>query len=151
MKLIPFYLVGIATCFNTSAAYEVKPLSANQAREYKLDTGFYKKATEVQDILIVTSGKVADLAHHETAYQFDMLMRNIKPPIAEAIRKAHEVGIKIGICGQAPSNYPEFAEFLVEQGIDSISLNPDSFVKTVRSIAKTERGDIARRRGACLP
>jgi pyruvate,water dikinase len=45
---------------------------------------------------------------------------------------------KIGICGQAPSDYPEFAQFLVEQGIDSISLNPDSMLKTWLAIAKTE-------------
>lgn len=59
--------------------------------------------------------------------------------VAEAIRKAHAAGIKVGICGQAPSNYPEFAAFLVREGIDSISLNPDSFVRTVRSIAEAER------------
>lgn len=58
--------------------------------------------------------------------------------IAEAIRKAHASGIKIGICGQAPSNYPDFAEFLVHEGIDSISLNPDSFVKTCDAIAAAE-------------
>ncbi len=58
--------------------------------------------------------------------------------IAEAIAKAHKAGIKIGICGQAPSNYPDFAEFLVREGIDSISLNPDSFVKTCAVIAAAE-------------
>jgi pyruvate,water dikinase len=44
----------------------------------------------------------------------------------------------VGICGQAPSDYPEFAAFLVEAGIDSISLNPDSVVETKKMIAKTE-------------
>ncbi len=58
--------------------------------------------------------------------------------IAEAIARAHKAGIRIGICGQAPSNYPEFAEFLVREGIDSISLNPDSFVKTCSIIAAAE-------------
>lgn len=48
-------------------------------------------------------------------------------------------GIKVGICGQAPSNYPDFAEFLVREGIDSISLNPDSFVKTCAVIAAAEQ------------
>jgi pyruvate,water dikinase len=47
---------------------------------------------------------------------------------------------KIGICGQAPSDYPEFAEFLVEQGIDSISLNPDTVIKTRLAIAQVEQG-----------
>ena len=54
------------------------------------------------------------------------------------IRKAHAAGRKIGICGQAPSDHPEFARFLVEQGIDSISLNPDSYLKTVPRIAEAE-------------
>ena len=58
--------------------------------------------------------------------------------IAEAIRKAHAAGIKIGICGQGPSNHPDFAAFLVREGIDSISLNPDSFLRTVRTIAAAE-------------
>jgi pyruvate,water dikinase len=58
--------------------------------------------------------------------------------ISEAIQKAHAAGIKIGICGQAPSNYPEFAAFLVDEGIDSISLNPDSFLVTLRRIAEAE-------------
>jgi pyruvate, water dikinase len=58
--------------------------------------------------------------------------------IGQAIAQAHAAGIKIGICGQAPSNYPEFAGFLVEQGIDSISLNPDSFATTTRQVAQTE-------------
>src|SRR3546814_8409119 len=60
------------------------------------------------------------------AQLFDERNPAVTRMIAEAIRKAHEAGIKIGICGQAPSNYPEFARFLVGEGIDSISLNPDS-------------------------
>lgn len=58
--------------------------------------------------------------------------------IGEVIKKAHDAGIKIGICGQGPSNHPDFAEFLISQGIDSISLNPDSFAKTVSIIAAAE-------------
>ena len=57
-----------------------------------------------------------------------------------AVAGAHRAGRKIGICGQAPSNYPDFARFLVETGIDSISLNPDSFVRTIASIAAAESG-----------
>jgi pyruvate,water dikinase len=55
-----------------------------------------------------------------------------------AIADAKEKGRKIGICGQAPSDYPEFAKFLVEQGIDSISLNPDSVLKTILMVADVE-------------
>jgi pyruvate,water dikinase len=57
-----------------------------------------------------------------------------------AIETAKAEGRKIGICGQAPSDYPEFARFLVELGIDSISLNPDSVLKTMLDIAELERG-----------
>lgn len=75
----------------------------------------------------------------ELAPLFDERNEAVKRIVAEAIAKAHAAGIKIGICGQAPSNYPEFAGFLVEQGIDSISLNPDSFVATTRQVAQTEQ------------
>ncbi|MDD3797601.1 MAG: phosphoenolpyruvate synthase [Novosphingobium sp.] len=70
---------------------------------------------------------------------FDERDEAVKRMVAQAIAKAHEADIKIGICGQAPSNYPDFAAFLVEERIDSISLNPDSFVRTIRSIAEAEK------------
>ncbi len=69
---------------------------------------------------------------------FDERDEAVTSMIAEAIAKAHKAGIKIGICGQAPSDYPEFAAFLVAQGIDSISLNPDSFVGATKRIAEAE-------------
>jgi pyruvate,water dikinase len=50
-----------------------------------------------------------------------------------------QYGCKIGICGQAPSDYPEFVHFLVEQGIDFISLNPDSVLKTLLEVAAAEQ------------
>jgi pyruvate,water dikinase len=59
--------------------------------------------------------------------------------IVDVIERAHRSGIKVGICGQAPSNYPDFAAFLVETGIDSISLNPDSFIAATRTVAATEQ------------
>ncbi|MEF3120873.1 phosphoenolpyruvate synthase [Kocuria flava] len=70
---------------------------------------------------------------------FDERDEAVTRMIAEAIRKAHAAGIPIGICGQGPSDHPDFAEFLVREGIDSISLNPDSFLRTARRIAETER------------
>ncbi|SMP61573.1 phosphoenolpyruvate synthase [Neorhodopirellula lusitana] len=59
--------------------------------------------------------------------------------IQSAIASAKKTGRKIGICGQGPSDYPEFAEFLVEQGIDSISLNPDAVLKTTVRIGEMEK------------
>ena len=100
-----------------AAEFAVKPLTEAQAREYKLDTGFYKKATEVQGILIVTSGRVADVAHHETAYQFDMLMRSLKPEIAERIRKKRVLCLLIGH-NELTSQLPQFATDKIGKELD---------------------------------
>lgn len=59
--------------------------------------------------------------------------------IKDVIHRAHAVGATVGICGQAPSDHEDFAAFLVEEGIDSISLNPDTFLKTRRRIAAAEQ------------
>lgn len=72
------------------------------------------------------------------AHVFDERNPAVKSMIAGVIRAAKAAGRKIGICGQAPSDYPEFAAFLVEEGIDSISLNPDSVVKTTLQILEQE-------------
>ena len=79
-----------------------------------------------------------DRDSEELAALFDERDDAVKSMISEAIQTAHAAKIKIGICGQGPSNYPDFAAFLVEEGIDSISLNPDSFMKTVPYIAAAE-------------
>jgi pyruvate,water dikinase len=73
------------------------------------------------------------------AHLFDERNTAVKRLIGDVIRVAKEKGRKIGICGQAPSDYPEFARFLVEQGINSISLNPDSVLKTMLEIAEAEK------------
>ncbi len=72
------------------------------------------------------------------AHLFDERSEGVKRMVAMAIATAKSKGRKIGICGQAPSDYPEFARFLVEQGIDSISLNPDSVLKTILTVAELE-------------
>lgn len=69
---------------------------------------------------------------------FDERNPAVKKMITEVIAVCRRKGRKIGICGQAPSDYPEFAEFLVEQGIDSISLNPDTVLKTTLAILEKE-------------
>lgn len=60
--------------------------------------------------------------------------------IRAAIQKAQAAGRKIGLCGQAPSNYPEFARVLVDAGIDSISVTPDSFLNVKTHVAEAEKG-----------
>jgi pyruvate, water dikinase len=69
---------------------------------------------------------------------FDERDEAVKKMIAQVIATARAKGRKIGICGEAPSNYPEFTQFLVERNIDSISLNPDSVLKTTVSILEAE-------------
>jgi len=70
---------------------------------------------------------------------FDERNEGIKRAISHLIRVAHSRGKTVGICGQGPSVYPEFTEFLVREGIDSISLNPDTVIKTKNMIASTEQ------------
>jgi len=59
--------------------------------------------------------------------------------IKMSIEKANALGVKIGLCGQAPSDYPEYAKFLVDCGIDSISFNPDALLKGIENIVKAEK------------
>jgi pyruvate, water dikinase len=70
---------------------------------------------------------------------FDERNEAVKSVIHDVIRAAHKKHRKVGLCGEAPSNYPEFAAFLVKVGIDSISINPDRFVETKKIVAKAER------------
>ncbi|HZR46953.1 MAG TPA: phosphoenolpyruvate synthase [Candidatus Manganitrophaceae bacterium] len=74
---------------------------------------------------------------------FDERNPAVKMMIAAVIRAAKARRRKIGICGQAPSDYPDFARFLVEEGIDSISLNPDAVMKTTLMILEAERARAA--------
>lgn len=73
---------------------------------------------------------------------FDERNAAVKKAISMIIKGAHSQGITVSICGQAPSNYPDFTKFLVEEGIDSISVNPDAVVKVRKTIAKVEGGEI---------
>ncbi len=70
---------------------------------------------------------------------FDERDEAVKATIAQVIQAANRTGTKIGICGQAPSDYPDFAAFLVKEGIDSISLNPDSVIEVIRRVAEVEK------------
>jgi pyruvate,water dikinase len=82
------------------------------------------------------------------AHVFDERNPAVTTMIASVIRTAKRRGRKIGICGQAPSDYPEFAEFLVEQGIDSISLNPDAVLRMTERIFNFEDARARRQPGA---
>jgi pyruvate,water dikinase len=75
----------------------------------------------------------------DLAYLFDEQDEAVKDSIALLIERAHKKGRKVGLCGQAPSDHPEFAAFLVEAGIDSISVNPDSVLPVIEQVARTEK------------
>jgi pyruvate,water dikinase len=80
-----------------------------------------------------------DRDSENVSHIFDERDPAVKRLVQMVIEKAKKNGRKIGICGQAPSDYPEFAEFLVRCGIDSISLNPDTVIKTTDKILQVER------------
>ncbi len=69
---------------------------------------------------------------------FDEQDEAVKWMIENVIREAHKAGAKVGLCGQAPSDHPEFAEFLVRCGIDSMSVSPDSFIAVKEHVAAAE-------------
>jgi len=69
---------------------------------------------------------------------FDINDPGVKKMIAMVIASAHKTHTKIGLCGQAPSDYPEFAQFLVEKGINSISFNPDALISGIENINRAE-------------
>lgn len=72
---------------------------------------------------------------------FDERSDAVKRSIKQVIEGAHRASRKVGICGQAPSDYPDFAEFLVECGIDSISLNPGSVMEVARRLGTKTKGE----------
>jgi pyruvate,water dikinase len=74
----------------------------------------------------------------ELSHLFDERNPTVKRMVEQLIATAHENGCKVGICGQAPSDHPEYAQFLVRAGIDSISLNPDSVIDVIQNVAEIE-------------
>ena len=88
------------------------------------------------DLTQLTLG--VDRDSERVAFDFDERDPGVLEMIRLAIEGCRRNGRHSGICGQAPSDYPEVAEFLVEQGIDSISLNPDTVLATTRRILEVE-------------
>ncbi len=89
------------------------------------------------DLTQLTLGVDRDSA--KVAHVYDERNEAVKELIRQVIQKAHRARRKVGICGQAPSDFLDFAKFLVEEKIDSISLNPDTVIKTMVEIGKMER------------
>jgi pyruvate,water dikinase len=95
--------------------------------------GFSIGSNDLTQLLLGVDRDSAELAE-----LFDERNEAVKNAVRGVIRAAHKKHCKVGICGEAPSNYPEFAAFLVECGIDSISINPDRFIETKKIVAKAE-------------
>ncbi len=93
------------------------------------------------DLTQLTLG--VDRDNSTVAHVYDENNEAVKTLIRQLIKVGKKKKVKVGICGQAPSDYPEFARFLVEEGIDSISLAPDTLIKTTIDIAKTEKRSAA--------
>ena len=98
------------------------------------------------DLTQLTLG--VDRDSDELAGLFDEQDEAVKWMIRSVIEEAHKAGAKVGLCGQAPSDHPEFAEFLVECGIDSISVSPDSFMAVKQHVAAVEQQQDGPRRKA---
>jgi len=96
------------------------------------------------DLTQLTLG--VDRDSEELAELFDEQDDAVKWMIRSVIIEAHKAGAKVGLCGQAPSDHPEFAEFLVACGIDSISVSPDSFIAVKQRVAAAERSRARRAR-----
>lgn len=88
------------------------------------------------DLTQLTLG--VDRDSEELAELFNEQDEAVRWMIGNVIGEAHKAGAKVGLCGQAPSDHPEFAEFLVRCGIDSISVSPDSFIAVKRHVALAE-------------
>ncbi|TDE06909.1 phosphoenolpyruvate synthase [Flavobacterium sandaracinum] len=111
------------------------PSNVLMAAEFaKLFDGF---SIGSNDLTQLTLGLDRDSAL--VSYLFNEENPAVKALIKETIRVAKHYEIKVGLCGQAPSDLPEFAKFLVNEGIDSISFNPDALIKGIENILEAER------------
>jgi pyruvate, water dikinase len=93
------------------------------------------------DLTQLTLG--VDRDSEQLASLFDEQNEAVTTLIASVIKSAHRLGRKVGLCGQAPSDHPEFAQFLVHAGIDSMSVSPDSFIRVKQNVAAAESGAMA--------
>jgi pyruvate,water dikinase len=107
-------------------------LMAEEFAEYI--TGF---SIGSNDLTQLTLGLDRDSAL--VAHLYDERNPAVKRMLKMLIRQAKAAGVKVGICGQGPSDHPDFAQFLVEAGIDSISVTPDSVIKTIKAIHAVEQ------------
>ena len=111
------------------ATFQVQPVSEAQAADYKLDPAFFKKATLVQNILIATSANVSDFTHREAAYQFDMVMKTIRPEIAQRIRDKQVLCVLVGH-KELTSDVPLFVSDKTGKELDFYNWRQRGFLTT---------------------
>jgi len=110
----------------------------------KLCDGFSIGSNDLTQLILGTDRDSAILPNIDSRY-FDERDPAVKTAVKRLIETAHREGVTCSICGQGPSVYQEFAAFLVESGIDSLSVNPDTVVDTRRSIASVEQKILLKR------
>lgn len=132
---------GLKRGENELQVYVMAELPSNilQAEEFaELFDGFSIGSNDLTQLVLGVdrdSDRIASL--------FDERNSGVKKCCATLIQVAHAKGCKVGICGQAPSDYPDFAAFLVEQGIDTISLTPDAILPTTLKVLEIEKSMLA--------
>ena len=127
LPLLAALAIGVSA---SGAQFEVKPVSPEQADEYNLLPTFYKKVTLVQGILIATSANVPDVVHLEAAYQFDMVMRSIKPEVAQRIRDKKVLCVLVGH-RELTSDVPQFVSNKTGKELDFYNWRQRGFLTTV--------------------
>jgi pyruvate, water dikinase len=111
------------------------PSNVLQAEEFaKLFDGFSIGSNDLTQLILGIDRDSATIG-----YLFNEQNPAVKDMIASVISKASEAGIKIGLCGQAPSDFPSFARFLVKHHINSISFNPDALIRGIENINAVEK------------
>jgi len=110
----------------------------------RLCDGFSIGSNDLTQLILGTDRDSAILPNIDSRY-FDERDPAVKTAVKRLIETAHREGVTCSICGQGPSVYQEFAAFLVESGIDSLSVNPDTVVDTRRSIASVEQKILLKR------
>ncbi len=128
---------GLKRGENGLEIYVMAEIPSNVAEAEELGAIFDGFSIGSNDLTQLTLG-----IDRDSALVADLFSEQNKAPkelIATVIKKANSMGRKIGLCGQAPSDHPEFAAFLVELGIDSISFNPDALLQGIENIRKAEQ------------
>ncbi|MBA4055207.1 MAG: phosphoenolpyruvate synthase, partial [Marivirga sp.] len=127
---------GLSRKVNGLEVYVMAEIPSNILLARKFAQLFDGFSIGSNDLTQLTLGLDRDSAI--VSHLFDENDESVKLLIKNLIEIAHDCGVKVGLCGQAPSDYPEFAKFLVSCGIDSVSFNPDALIRGIQNISQAE-------------